>query len=170
MTTTKPTLLLVDDEKNSREGLARALQRQYNVLLAENGPRALEVLNANKIDIMISDVRMPGMDGLTLLQRALALTPQPLCIIMTAYGTIDLAVEAMKRGAYDFLTKPINLDRLDLLIKRALHAKNIETENVQLREQLDIAFPPVIQMTASRRWAISSAPAVWTSCPSFSIS
>jgi DNA-binding NtrC family response regulator len=136
----KPVILVVDDEKNSREGLGRALQRNYEVLLAENGQRALDVLASSHVDILLSDVRMPGMDGLTLLQRALARTPQPVCIMLTAYGTIELAVEAMRRGAYDFMTKPINLDRLDMMLKRALHARDVESENRNLREQLDSKY------------------------------
>ena len=133
----KPVILVVDDEKNSREGLGRALQRNYEVLLAENGQRALDILASSHVDIVLSDVRRPGMDGLTLLQRALARTPQPVCIMLTAYGTIELAVEAMRRGAYDFMTKPINLDRLDMMLKRALHARDVEVENRNLHEQLD---------------------------------
>lgn len=136
----KTSILIVDDEKNSRDGLARALQRSYEVVVAENGQKALDVLATRPVDIMLSDVRMPGMDGLTLLQRALARTPQPLCIMLTAYGTIELAVEAMKRGAYDFLTKPINLDRLDILLQRAVHSRKVEIENKQLREQLDSKY------------------------------
>jgi DNA-binding NtrC family response regulator len=133
----RPTLLVVDDERNSREGLARALARSYHVLLADGGPAALELLASHHVDVMLSDVRMPGMDGLALLQRALARTPRPVCIMLTAYGSIELAVEAMKRGAYDFMTKPINLDRLDLVLRRALRSRDMEAENDQLREQLD---------------------------------
>ncbi len=136
----KPTVLIVDDEKNSREGLARALRVGHEVLLAENGAKALEVLGAQSVDVVISDVRMPGMDGLTLLQRAMARTPQPLCIMLTAYGSIELAVEAMRRGAYDFLTKPIDLDRLELVLKRALRSRALEAENVALREQLESKY------------------------------
>ena len=136
----KITILIVDDEKNSREGLARALQRTYEVLLAENGPKALELLATHNVDVMLSDVRMPGMDGLTLLQRAMARTPQPLCIMLTAYGSIELAVEAMRRGAYDFMTKPISLDRLDIVLKRALQTRSLEAENRALREQLDARY------------------------------
>jgi two-component system response regulator AtoC len=136
----KPLLLIVDDEKNSREGLARALQRTYEVLLADNGQKALELLAEHPVDILLSDVRMPGMDGLTLLQRAMARTPQPICIMLTAYGNVETAVEAMKRGAYDFLTKPINLDRLELLVRRALHTRTVESENRQLHEQLDARY------------------------------
>ncbi|MCO5045022.1 MAG: sigma-54 dependent transcriptional regulator [Kiritimatiellae bacterium] len=136
----KPLVLIVDDEKNSREGLARALQRSYDVRLAENGPRALEILANEPVDVMLSDVRMPGMDGLTLLQRAIARSPAPVCIMLTAYGSIELAVEAMRRGAYDFMTKPINLDRLELVLKRALESRALEVENRALREQLDARF------------------------------
>jgi len=138
--TAKPVILIVDDEKNAREGLSRALQRHYEILLAENGQRALEVLQTRAVDIMLSDVRMPGMDGLTLLQRSLALPHPPICIMLTAYGSIELAVEAMKHGAYDFLTKPINLDRLDILLKRVLRSRDVEIENRSLHEQLNSKF------------------------------
>ena len=136
----KPVILIVDDEKNAREGLARALQKNYEVLLADNGQRALEMLGEKPVDVLLSDVRMPAMDGLTLLQRALARTPQPLCIMLTAYGSIELAVEAMRRGAYDFMTKPINLDRLEMVLQRALRTRDIEVENRQLHEQLDVRY------------------------------
>jgi DNA-binding NtrC family response regulator len=134
------SILIADDEKNTREGLARALQRHYDVLLAEDGRRALEILEQRPVDIVLSDVRMPGMDGLTLLSRALARTPQPLVILLTAYGTIETAVDAMKRGAYDYLTKPVNLDQLDLKLKQALRSRDVEVENRVLREQLDEKF------------------------------
>jgi DNA-binding NtrC family response regulator len=133
----KPVILIVDDEKNAREGLARALQKTYEVVLADNGQRALELLQSRPVDVLLSDVRMPAMDGLTLLQRALAHTPQPLCIMLTAYGNIETAVEAMRRGAYDFMTKPINLDRLEMVLQRALRTHTIEAENRQLHEQLN---------------------------------
>ncbi len=136
----KPSILIVDDERSTREGLARALKRQYEVHLAEDGPRALDVLSQNDIDVVLSDLRMPGMDGITLIQRILARTPQPVCILLTAYGSIETAVEAIKRGASDFLTKPVNLDELDLRLQSALRARHMEQENRQLREQLDAKF------------------------------
>ena len=136
----KPTILIADDEKNTREGLARALQRHYDVLLAEDGRRALALLETQAVDVVLSDVRMPGMDGLTLLSRALARQPQPLVILLTAYGTVETAVEAMKHGAYDFLTKPVNLDQLELKLKQALRSREVESENRALREQLDTKF------------------------------
>lgn len=131
------TVLIVDDDKNTREGLSRALKSDYNVLIAESGESALLILKDNHVDIMLTDLRMPGMDGLTLLQRALAGNSQVICVLLTAYGNVETAVEAMKRGAYDYLTKPVNLDHLDMLLKRAVKARNMESENIRLREQLD---------------------------------
>ena len=136
----KPVILIVDDEKNTREGLARALRRHYDVLLAEGGRRALEQMAETPVDVLLSDVRMPDMDGLALMQRALARTPQPVVVLLTAYGTIETAVDAMKRGAYDFLTKPVHLDRLDLLLQRALRERATASENRQLHEQLNAKY------------------------------
>jgi two-component system response regulator AtoC len=136
----KMRILVVDDDKNTRDGLQRALRRRYDVELAESGDRALEVLAAKDIDILLSDVRMPGIDGITLLQRAQARHPGLISVLLTAYGNVEIAVEAMKAGAYDFLMKPVNLDHLDLLLQRALRSRDVEAENVQLREQLDDKF------------------------------
>lgn len=130
-------VLIVDDDKNTRDGLARALRRDYDVMLAENAERASHMLAATEIDILLSDVRMPGMDGITLLQRAMAAKPTLICILLTAYGSVEIAVEAMKRGAYDFLMKPVNLDHLELLLQRALRSRDVESENLSLRVQLD---------------------------------
>ncbi len=132
--------MIVDDDRNTRDGLGRALRSGFHVLIAESGERALDMMGSQTVDIMLSDVRMPGMDGITLLQRALARSPRLICILLTAYGNVEVAVEAMKRGAYDFLMKPVNLDHLDLLLKRALHSRDMETENTELRQQLDDRF------------------------------
>jgi two-component system response regulator AtoC len=133
----KPVVLIVDDEKSARDGLVRALRRDYRVFAAENGTSALDVLASQQIDVLLSDVRMPGMDGITLMQRALVNNPELICIILTAYGDVDLAVDAMKQGATDFMTKPINLDKLELVLGRVLKARKIELENEQLHVQLD---------------------------------
>ena len=136
----KPRVLIVDDDKNTRDGLQRALRRSYDVRVAESGDRALEMLAQEEADVLLSDVRMPGMDGVTLLQRARARHPRLISVLLTAYGNVEIAVEAMKAGAYDFLMKPVNLDHLDLLVQRALRSREMEAENVQLREQLDNKF------------------------------
>ena len=134
---TKPSVLIVDDDKATRDGLHRALKRNYDVLLAESGESALSILNDKQVDVLLSDVRMPGMDGLTLLQRARAGNPNLVSVLLTAYGNVEIAVEAMKAGAYDFLMKPVNLDHLDLLLERALRSQKMESENIHLREQLE---------------------------------
>ena len=136
----RPVILIVDDEKNTREGLSRALRGEYAVAEAENGQRALEWLETHSADVVLSDLRMPGMDGMTLLSRLLGREPKPVLILLTAYGNIETAVEAMKRGAYDFLAKPVNLDRLDLLLKRALAERQLGAENRRLKAQLDSKF------------------------------
>jgi putative PEP-CTERM system response regulator len=136
----KPALLLVDDERNTREGLARALRRNYRVLLADSAMAALEVMETETPEAVLTDLRMPGMDGLTLVRRVLARDPQPVCILLTAYGNVETAVEAMKNGAYDFLTKPVNLDQLEVVLKRAIESKRLESSNRELRQQLDSKY------------------------------
>ncbi len=136
----KPVVLIVDDEKNSRDGLARALRRAYDIRVAESGAAALKILSEESVDVMLSDLRMPVMDGMTLMQRALAGSPELICILLTAYGNMETAVEAMRHGATDFLTKPVNLGELELVLQRVLRSRKAEAENRQLREQLDSKF------------------------------
>ncbi len=138
--TRRPAILIVEDEKNTRAGLERALRHNYEILLADSGERALQMLDETPADIILSDLRLPGMDGLTLIKRALAHDSQPICILLTAYGSIESAVEAMRSGAYDFLTKPVNLDQLELILQRALRSRQLEVENKSLRTQLDDKF------------------------------
>ncbi len=136
----KPTLLIVDDERNTREGLSRALRRRYKVLLADSAMTALEQMDREPVDAVLTDLRMPGMDGLTLVRRILARDPQPVCILLTAYGSVETAVEAMKNGATDFLTKPVNLDQLEVVLKRALETRRLAQSNRQLQQQLDARY------------------------------
>ncbi len=134
------TILIVEDDKNTREGLRRALHGLYEVVMTDSAEKALPILDERNIDIVLSDIRMSGMDGMSLLQRISTRSNPPIVIMLTAYGSVETAVEAIKRGAYDFLTKPVNLDHLDLLIKRALHTHEMESENLNLRAQLDSRF------------------------------
>ena len=129
----QPSVLVVDDDKSTRDGLQRALRAKFRVLVAESADRALALLDTNDVDLLLSDVRMPGMDGLALMRRAMARNPGLICILLTAYGNVEVAVEAMKAGAYDFLMKPVNLDHLDLLLNRALRSREVESENLSLR-------------------------------------
>jgi two-component system, NtrC family, response regulator AtoC len=134
----KPTLLIVDDEKPSREGLRAALENNYDVYVAEDAKAAKELLSTEKFDVLLSDLRMPGEDGLSLIRRAKTLSPPPICILMTAYGSEDLAVEAMKHGADDYISKGrLQLDELELRIARLLRSQGLEKENIKLQQQLD---------------------------------
>src|SRR5271154_1965119 len=137
MTTKRPTILIVDDERNTREGLQRALQDRYEVLLAEDSQKAMKTLESTPVDVLLTDLRMPGGDGMGLLRRALSLSNPPVCIVMTAYGSIENAVQAMQAGAYHYVTKPVNLDELELVIQRALDSRRVAAENINLREQID---------------------------------
>ena len=133
----KTTILIVDDEKNTREGLQRGLQHnKYSIILAADGQSALAEFEDQKIDLMLADLKMPGLDGIALMKKVQEISPDTFTIILTAYGTVEAAVNAMKAGAYDFVTKPINLDEVDILIKRVLSTKRMEQENVSLKEQL----------------------------------
>jgi DNA-binding NtrC family response regulator len=135
-----PSVLIVDDEKHSREGLQQALAENYDVTLAASADEAFNLMDAQPFDVILTDLRMPGKSGLKVIDRALALPGRPAVLMMTAYGNIDTAVEAMRRGAVDFLTKPVNIERLDVLIRRALKAKSLEVEVRQLHERLDQKF------------------------------
>ncbi|PYI77596.1 MAG: transcriptional regulator [Verrucomicrobia bacterium] len=136
----QPTILIVDDEKHTREGLRRLLENEYDVYIAEDIGGAVSVLERENIDVVLTDLRLAGEDGMNLIERALKMPHPPICIMMTAYGSVDTAVEAMKRGAYDFVTKPLNLDKVEMLIARALQARRMEQENRTLRQQVDERF------------------------------
>jgi len=136
-----PSVLIVDDEKHTREGLQQALADNYDVSIAATADEAFNLMDAQEFDIVLTDLRMPGgKNGMRVIDRALALPNKPAVIMMTAYGSIDTAVEAMKRGAVDFLTKPVNIERLEMLIQRALKSKTLETEVQQLHQRLDEKF------------------------------
>jgi DNA-binding NtrC family response regulator len=132
-----PTILIVDDERHTREGLRTALEDRYDVYVAADIPAAITVLENDSIDLMVTDLRIGSEDGMQLIDRALRLPHPPICIMMTAYGSVDTAVEAMKHGAYDFVTKPINIDRLEILIQRALKSRETETEVRELKQQVE---------------------------------
>jgi DNA-binding NtrC family response regulator len=136
----QPTILIVDDEKHTRDGLRRLFDDDYDTYIAEDIAGAMSVLEREQIDVLLTDLRLAGDDGMQLIERALKLPRPPICIMMTAYGSVDSAVEAMKRGAYDFVTKPLNLDKVEMLIARALRTRTVEQENRTLRQQVDERF------------------------------
>ena len=134
----KKSILVVDDERDTREFMARALSVDYSVTTAADAEQALRALEADpSIVLMLSDVRMPGADGLQLLKAARAAHPHLACILLTAFGTVDLAVAAMKEGAQDFIMKPIDLDQLDLRVAKAIETGELKKQVSDLRSQLD---------------------------------
>jgi DNA-binding NtrC family response regulator len=137
MDSIQPTILIVDDEKHTRDGLRRLLENDYDVYVAGDIASALNVLEREQVDLLLTDLRLGPDDGMQLIERALKIPDPPICIMMTAYGSVDTAVEAMKRGAYDFVTKPLNLDKVEILISRALRDRKLAAENQTLRQQVD---------------------------------
>lgn len=131
-----PTLLIVDDERATREGLRSALEEEFDVYTAANNSEALTILKSENIELMLTDLRMGGDSGMDLIDAAAKLSAPPVILMMTAYGSVDTAVEAMRRGAFHFVTKPLNLDEVDMLLKRALRSRTLEVENVQLTKQV----------------------------------
>ncbi|OGW85514.1 MAG: hypothetical protein A3C35_06045 [Omnitrophica bacterium RIFCSPHIGHO2_02_FULL_46_11] len=131
------TILIVDDEKNTREGLKQFLSGlDYDVFTAETAKEALALIKKERPEIVLTDLRMPDMDGMELLHEIKRTKSDIAVIMLTAYGTVESAVQAMKAGAYYYLTKPINLDELELILKKALNQKALEHENISLREEL----------------------------------
>ncbi len=134
----KFTILVIDDEKNIRTGLQAALELDgYEVLLAEDGTTGLSLALNNEVDLVITDLRMPGVSGEEVLRRITTETPGIPVIVLTGHGTVENAVEAMRSGAYDFLTKPLNLDRLSLLVKRALQSRELVLQNRELEQEAE---------------------------------
>jgi DNA-binding NtrC family response regulator len=138
MGTMKFKILIADDEKNIREGLAAALEMDgHEVVTAAFGDEAWRRFQKGDIDLAITDLRMAGLTGEELLKRIIAESPGVPVIMLTGHGTVETAVAAMRSGAYDFLTKPVNLDRLSLLVKRALQNRELILKHRRMEEELE---------------------------------
>lgn len=132
------TILVVDDETQQRHTLADILKQWgHQVSQAASVEEALSLLDGQAVDLILSDIRMPGSSGVDLLVASKKLRPDVAVILMTAYGTIDTAVKAMRQGASDFLTKPIDLDQLELVTQRTFKLQRLEKENQSLRRRLE---------------------------------
>ena len=131
-------LLVVDDEQGTREGLSEILREDgYEADVAADGEEALEMLRAKGHDVIISDLKMPKLDGMELLVKALETDPDIGFILMTAFGTIKTAVDAMKRGAADYLVKPVNAEEMEISVERCLEKRRLVQEARGLRERID---------------------------------
>ncbi len=132
------TILVADDEKNIREGLGAYLELDgYDAILASDGKEAIQEIERSGVDLLITDLRMPALSGGELLKIVASRYPSIPVIVLTGHGTVEDAVEAMRNGAYDFITKPVNLDHLSLLIKRALERKELARRNEELLQEIE---------------------------------
>lgn len=134
-----PSLLIVDDEKNSRDALEQLLNGDYEVFLAKNFDDAVTIMKNSKFDIVLTDLRMSGKNGMFVIEEALRQPYNPICIMMSAYGSVETAVDAIKHGAYDFVTKPIDLEKLEALMKNALSKKKSSKKKTTITS--DISKP-----------------------------
>lgn len=133
-----PNLLIVDDDPSLRRILEYNLAKEgYSTASASSGIEALKILEKTEFDLVLTDIKMPGMDGMDLLRRIKTIHPKAKVIVLTAFGTIEMAVEAMKAGAFEYITKPFNRDELKLSAAKALRVKGLEEENVRLKKELD---------------------------------
>ena len=131
------TILIVDDERPTRDGLRSALEDEFDVYVASDKREALAVLGTEPIDVVVTDLRLGADNGMEIVDECLRQSKPPIVIMMTAYGSVDTAVEAMKRGAWHFVTKPLNIDELEIIIKRALQTRRLQNENVALVRQVE---------------------------------
>ncbi len=149
-----PTLLVVDDEPSNLDSLERIFAREgLSVLTAPDGKEGLEVLRKRRVDVLLTDLMMPQVSGVDLLKAARQVSPETEVVLMTAYGTVETAVEAMREGAYDFITKPLKRAHVVRVVEKALEKQSLLVENRTLRAQLEAARrrPLVGQSLAMRR-------------------
>src|SRR3990170_4822203 len=142
-----PSILVIDDKESMRQMLAKTLESEgYEVDVARDGEVGLDKAKEKRFDLVLTDLKLPNMDGLRVLSSFKELDPEISVIVMTAYGTIETAVQAIKQGAFDFLTKPFDVDHLNVLIQRALENRRLLAENVLLREELaqSLGFTEII--------------------------
>lgn len=150
MDKSKINILVVDDERGLCAGVQEALKREgYAVDAANDAPAALKLISERLYNIVLTDVKMPGMSGLQLLKEAMEKSRDSLFILMTAFGTVESAVQAMKEGAYDYLSKPLDMQRLRVLVMKALEVQAVIAENHELRLRLQKRSEPSLLLGVS---------------------
>ena len=154
----KASVLIVDDEEIQREMLGGYLKKKgYDINIAPSGPDALDIIDKNTVDIVISDQKMPEMSGLELVGKIREEHPNISTVMLTAFGSIDDAVQAMKNGVDDYLTKPVNLEELDVILERIIEKRDLVRENELLREQVRKApdIPGIVYISESMEGVMS---------------
>ena len=131
-------ILIVDDEKTIRESVSLVLNEEgYETELAATGDDALKMLNESDYDVLITDLKMPGMDGMELVKNSLKICPQTSVIIITAHASVESAIEALRMGAFDYILKPFDFDDLILKVQRLIDHKELAMENQALRKEVE---------------------------------
>jgi two-component system response regulator PilR (NtrC family) len=134
-------ILIAEDERSMREILAIVLKKEgHDVTLCENGKVAIEALKKEIFDLIITDLKMPGENGLSVLKASRELSPDTIVIMITAFGTTEIAIEAMKAGAYDYITKPFKVDEIKLIIEKALERKRLKEETTLLKREIESKY------------------------------
>ncbi|HBQ20717.1 MAG: Fis family transcriptional regulator [Deltaproteobacteria bacterium GWA2_38_16] len=137
----KPKILVVDDEESLREFLEIMLKREgYDIATAPDGDQAIKLLTKKSFDMVITDLQMPKIHGMQVLAKAKEIDPELVVLVITAFGSTESAVEAMKLGAYDYITKPFKIDEIKLIIKKALEKRILARENIFLKKELGAKF------------------------------
>jgi len=145
----KPTVLVIDDEESMRDSCSQILIRDgFQADTAENGARGLEKIKESKPDLVLIDLKMPGINGMEVLEKIREIDPDLIAIVITGYATVESAVEAMKKGAYDFLPKPFTPEELRIIIKRGLERKKLVQETERLRREKKILEENLITMVS----------------------
>lgn len=153
-------ILIIDDEKPQRELLAGFFQRRNaEVLLADSGTKGINLARNELVDIVLTDLKMPDVSGLSVLRAVKEINPEIPVVVMTAFGTVTSAVDAMKAGAFDYLQKPVNLEEVELLVKRALERRQLISENRELRRQLQgqFTFSEIVSQSKEMEEALNTA-------------
>lgn len=132
-----PKLLIIEDEKRTRMGLVMALGEEFDTYEASDLSSAMAILENEPIDIVLADIRLGKESGFEILRKVKSLPFPPACLFMTAYGSVENAVEAIKMGAYDYIPKPLDLEKLEITLKRIYQSRKVEVENLQLKRQLN---------------------------------
>lgn len=140
MSEKKPNLLVVDDEKNTRDALRRVLEDSFEVYVTTDVKGVKNLMESTPMDAVLTDLRLGNESGMQVLELSRRAEPPVPCVVMTAYGSVETAVEAMRKGAYDYVTKPLDLERVEMLLRRAVRSVRVEQENVRLKAQLGQAY------------------------------
>ena len=145
-------ILVIDDEATQRDVLTGYLKKKgYKIFSASSGREGIEIAGRNPVDIILSDFKMPDLNGIEVLEQVKKINPEISFVIVTAYGTVENAVKAMRLGAFDYISKPVDLDELDLMIERIIEHKNLKSENQLLKTQLQEKYKITSIVSQSRK-------------------